>query len=404
MSVREPEAIDDLTSDYLSWIAAKILGDPSVEVAGFTVTPDPFEFPRFGEKQFYDIAFEYRGRGGAGRSNVILRVLPRMDAVMMLTGDTGHRELKAFEAGLYEMMPATFHVPYVHVIHRPERDQYWAFVEDVRPQMAALGMHAVLPDQTIRTILSHLAAFHAAFWERHDVLSQPWLMRLTQPVDYFYRCVVDVLDGMKGPAESSVYIVEKWPWFPEGVVNLMASLDPETRRSIERLYREPGRLLEKLEPLPRTLCHYDFDPRNLGMSEGPGGPRTVVIDWEILGEGLSASDVGRFLNHQQPPNVEELVDHYLDELEQSLGRSIDREQWLWGSELVGIALWQIVGVSSSGSWSAPRLHPCRTASGPPCASASSRTSPTSKGLSASTGWARASAAYSPNGRGRPVPG
>ncbi len=71
MSVREPEAIDDLTSDYLSWIAAKILGDPSVEVAGFTVTPDPFEFPRFGEKQFYDIAFEYRGRGGySARSQI----------------------------------------------------------------------------------------------------------------------------------------------------------------------------------------------------------------------------------------------------------------------------------------------------------------------------------------------
>jgi hypothetical protein len=69
-----------------------------------------------------------------------------------------------------------------------------------------------------------------------------------------------------------------------------------------------------------------------------------VIDWEIVGEGLSSADVVRFLAYQQPPNAEELVGHYLDELERHLGRSIDREEWLYGSELVTIAIWQIVGV------------------------------------------------------------
>jgi len=63
-----------------------------------------------------------------------------------------------------------------------------------------------------------------------------------------------------------------------------------------------------------------------------------------VGEGLSSADVGRFLAYQQPSNAEELVGHYLDELERNLGRPIDREAWLYGSELVSIALWQIVGV------------------------------------------------------------
>ena len=341
---RVPRSVDELTTEYLSTVAAKLLADPAATVSSFSVTPDPFEFPRFGEKEFYEIAFEYSGRDGSGRSTLILRVLPKMDAVMMLTGDTEHRELKAFETGLYKLVPHTFHVPYVHVEFHPEHGQYWAFVEDVRPEMAALGMHAVLPDKTIRVILSHLAAFHAAFWERHDILRQPWLMRLEQPVDYFYRCVVDVLDGMKSPAESSAYIAGKWPWLNEGVINLMDSLGPETRRAIEGLYRQPERLLGKIRHLPRTLCHYDFDNRNLGLRETPEGPRTVVIDWEIVGEGLSSADVGRFLAYQQPANAEELVGHYLDELERSLGRPIDRDAWLQGSELVTIALWQIVGV------------------------------------------------------------
>lgn len=349
----EPFSLEDLTEEYLSGLARKTLGDPGVSVTSFTLTPDPFEFPRFGDKSFYSIDFDYRGSQGDGRSSMILRVMPEMDAVMMLTGDTQHRELKAFAAGLFEQVPETFYVPYVHVIDRPERGQYWAFVEDVRPEMEALGMHAQLPDEMIRTILSHLAAFHAAFWERKDVLSHPWLMSLRQPVDYFYRCVVDCMDGMRNAADSSAYIVGKWPWFPEGVVNLLDSLEPGTKRSIERLYREPDRLIEKVDPLPRTLCHYDFDNRNLGLRQTEDGLRTVVIDWEIVGEGLSSADVVRFMAYQQSLNAEELVGHYLDELERHLGRPVDREEWLAGMELVTIAIWQIVGVLFGVMVSAP---------------------------------------------------
>jgi len=341
---KTPRTVDDLTAEYLSMVAAKLLGEPAVTVTGFTVTPEPFEFPRFGDKQFFEIAFDFSARKDSGRSTIILRVLPPMDAVMMLTGDTQHRELKAFQTGLFDQMPDTFHIPYVHIEFEPVFDQYWAFVEDVRPEMERLGMHAVVPDQTLRTILSHLAAFHAAFWERDEILRLPWLMRLEQPVDYFYRCVVDILDGMKAPAKSSEYIVGKWPWLQEGVPTLMDSLPAQTRRVIERLYREPERLLEKVRPLPRTLCHHDFDIRNLGFRDTPEGPKTVVIDWEIVGEGLASFDVGRFLAYQQAADAEELVEHYLDELARHMGRAIDREQWLYGSELVTIAFWQIVGV------------------------------------------------------------
>jgi hypothetical protein len=343
-AIATPRRVDELSPEYLSSIAAKLTGDPDVEVRRFSLTPDPFEFPRFGEKEFYLLSLDHEGPTGPGQSTVILRVLPRMDAVMMLTGDTDHRELKAFQTGLYKQMPGTFHVPYVHVEVSPEHEQYWAFVEDVRPEMEALGMHAVIPDATLRVILSHLAAFHATFWERKEVLDQPWLMRLESPVDYFYRAVVDIVEGMKAPAESSAYLVEKWPWLQEGVPRLLDSLPKETRRIVEKLYREPERLLEKVQPLPRTLCHYDFDNRNLGFRRRPEGDQTVVIDWEIVGEGLSSADVVRFLTYQQPPNAEELVGHYLDELERHLDRRIDREEWLYGSELVTIAIWQIIGV------------------------------------------------------------
>jgi hypothetical protein len=352
MAREDPASVEELTPEYLSPIASRALGK-ELQVGSFRLTRDPFEFPRFGEKYFYEIEFDYEAAGGPGRGTLILRILPEMDAVMMLTGDTQHRELKAFEHGLYDEAPKTFHIPYLHVVDRPDRGQYWAFVEDVRPEMAALGMHAALPDETLRLILSHLAAFHARFWEQREFTSLPWLMSLRQPVDYFYRCVVDILDDMRSPAESSRFITEKWPWFAEGVRNLLGSLEPPMRRAVEALYREPERLLEKVDPLPRTICHYDFDNRNLGLRQGPDGPQTVVIDWEIVGEGLSSADVVRFLSYQQPPNAEELVAHYLDELERYLGRPINREEWLYGMELVTIAVWQIVGVLFGVMVSAP---------------------------------------------------
>jgi hypothetical protein len=344
MAAKEPAGIEEINEEYLSEVAGKMLGDPSVEVTSFELVHDPFEFPRFGEKEFYDIPFRYHGTSGDGQSSLILRVMPEMDAVMMLTGDTEHRELKAFKCGLLAQIPATFDIPYVDVILRPERRQYWAWLRNVRPQMEALGMHAKVPDDVVRTILSHLAAFHATFWGRHDVIDEPWLMSLRRPVDYFYRCIVDIMDGMKSPSESTLYVTERWPWLAEGAVNLMNELPRNLGRTVEKLYRDPEPLLQEVEEMPMTLCHYDFDNRNLGIEKGPHGLRTVVIDWEILGRGISGSDVVRFLVYQQPDDVEAMITYYLDELERCLGDRIDRAQWRRGYDLATVAEFQIRGV------------------------------------------------------------
>jgi hypothetical protein len=351
MKVREPARVEDISEEFLSVLVQRMLGDPTAQVTGFELQYDPFEFPRFGEKEFYAIPLRYRSRGSEGQSSVILRIMPEMDAVMMLTGDTEHRELKAFQSGLLDQLPEAFRHPYIYVIDRP--GQHWAFLEDVRPQMEALGMHAKCSDADVRTILSGLAAFHAKFWERADVYDHPWLFSLRRGVDYFYRTVVDILDGMRNAAESSVYVTERWPWLAEGVVNLMDSLSADTREAIEGAYRHPEALLSQIEPMPMTLCHYDFDNRNLGIEDGPHGRRTVVIDWEILGKGVSASDVVRFMMYHQPEDFEGTVSYYLDELEAGLGRPVDRGEWRRAYEIGSVAEWQIRGVLFGVMVSAP---------------------------------------------------
>jgi len=348
-----PQRVEDLGPEYLSHVLGRLLGTDDVQVRGFSLEEEPFQFPRFGDKRFYRIRMSYEGPQGEGEASVVLRVLPSWDPVMALTGDTEHRELKGFLHGIYRQLPPVIHAPYIDVIYAPEREQFWAFMEDVEEDMARLGMTRALDDQTLRTILSHLAAFHAAFWERQEVLGLPWFMRLERPVDYFYRCMADIMDGMREAAPVSRYIVGRWPWLAEGAMALLESLPARSRRWVGALYREPWRLLDRVRGLPRTLCHYDFDNRNLGLRETPLGPVTVVIDWEVMGEGLSAVDVGRLLAYQNLPDPVPYVLHYLDELERHLGRPIDRAQWAYSFDLASIALWQIVGVLWAAMVNAP---------------------------------------------------
>ena len=339
-----PRTIEQLTPEYLTTAARRLLGDQTARVTSFHMgKSEPFEYPKFGNKSFDVIEFDYESDSGRGRSRMILRRRAPRDAVSTLIGDEHHRELLAFKTGLFEQLPSTFHVPYLDVIHNDEHGQYWAFLEDVSEDMQRLGIVDALPDETIKTILSHLATFHARFWERWEILDQPWLMSLRTPVDSWYKLIVEVIDHVAPASESTEYILSQWPWLAEGIMNLLDALQPDTRELVERLFREPERLLQAIEGMPITLCHYDFDNRNLGMRDGPAGPQTVVIDWEIVGRGLSSADVGRFLAYQNPPNMPELLEHYLGELERELGRSIDREQWYKGFEIVSVAIWQIVG-------------------------------------------------------------
>ena len=339
-----PRRIEDITPKFLTAAAQRLLCDDSARVTALRIgASEPFEYPKFGNKRFDVIEFDYTGQHGAGSSRMILRRLPDRDAVSTLIGDFDHRELRAFTTGLLDQMPTTFHHPYLDVVLDEEHGQFWALLEDVTADMERVGIVDALPDEKLRLILSHLAEFHARFWECHEILDQPWLMSLRAPVDSWYKLVVEVIDEVAEPSEPTRFIVSEWPWVADGIRRLLGTLEPGTRTLIEGLFRDPDRLIREVEGMPITLCHYDFDNRNLGLRDGPDGPQTTVIDWEIIGRGLSSSDVGRFLQYQQPPNMEELIEYYVDELERHLGAPIDRAEWYRGYELVAVALWQIVG-------------------------------------------------------------
>lgn len=344
-TVITPRTIEDITPEFLTPAARRLLGDESARVTAVRIgASEPFEYPKFGNKSFDILEFDYEGASGSGSSSMILRRRAPRDAVSTLIGDLHHRELLAFKHGLLDEMPKTFHHPYLDVVHDEEHGQFWALLEDVSADMANIGIVDACPDEQIRTVLSDLAAFHAHFWEREDVLSLPWLMSLRTPVDYWYKLIIEVVDEVQSPSEATAYIISQWPWLPGGIRALLDALEPSTRELVINLFRDPERLIREVEGLPLTLCHYDFDNRNIGMRYGPDGPRTTVIDWEIVGVGpFGVADVGRFLQYQQPANMAELLEFYISELERNLGHGIDRAAWYKAYEIVTVAIWQIVG-------------------------------------------------------------
>jgi thiamine kinase-like enzyme len=106
----------------------------------------------------------------------------------------------------------------------------------------------------------------------------------------------------------------------------------------------------RLERLPRTLIHNDFNPRNLAFRrsrrsrrsrrEEAGGLRLCAYDWELACLGLPQRDLAELLCFVLPPSAAaESAPYYLElhrqALQQSSGRTIDRDQWRDG---FGIAL------------------------------------------------------------------
>jgi hypothetical protein len=59
----------------------------------------------------------------------------------------------------------------------------------------------------------------------------------------------------------------------------------------------------RLEAMPRTLIHNDFNPRNLGLRCGPAGPRLCVYDWELATLHVPQHDAAELLAFVLSPDV-----------------------------------------------------------------------------------------------------
>lgn len=94
----------------------------------------------------------------------------------------------------------------------------------------------------------------------------------------------------------------------------------------------------KLDSLPHTLIHNDFNPRNVAFRRNGDDLNLIAYDWELATWQVPQHDLAELLSFVLPctANVND-VDRYVERhrvaLERATGKSIDKEQWHLGYAL-----------------------------------------------------------------------
>lgn len=94
----------------------------------------------------------------------------------------------------------------------------------------------------------------------------------------------------------------------------------------------------KIDALPHTVIHNDFNPRNIGFRRTDAGLNLIAYDWELASWHLPQHDVAELLTFVlNERSTQEEVDEYLEyhrlAMEKHTGRSLDRDQWYYGYHL-----------------------------------------------------------------------
>ena len=180
------------------------------------------------------------------------------------------RETLAYRLGLLDRLPASIRAPRCFAALEPPGAS-WLFLEEIHD--AAPGRWSAT--QHARAA-RHLGQLNGAFVGR--VPHQRWLNRR------FLSRVAEGRDQWLPFLRATS--VRRHPLFRRAFPR---SPEPD----VTRLYRDAGPLLDALDALPQTLCHFDAYRSNLFASHDPR--TTIAIDWSFIGAGAVGTDLGQLV-------------------------------------------------------------------------------------------------------------
>ncbi len=247
----------------------------------------------------------------------VLKLLDQdADWTLRAAGVPGSATVALWRRGVLDDLPDCFNQPVVAVAH-----------DAGRPALSALLMHDVgehlvpATDDPITTdqqdlLLDHMAALHAAFWGESP--------SIVTPTDRYLE-----LSPRMAAAEAALgsdhlvprLVAQGWP--------LLEQVAPALARVVVPLVHGPAPLVDALAATPSTFVHGNWKLDNLGIDDRR---RTVLLDWELPGEGAPLSDLAWYLaiNCRRLPTTKEgAVETYRAALER---RGIDTGPW-WERQL-----------------------------------------------------------------------
>lgn len=209
--------------------------------------------------------------GGNKRWSMILKVLGRRRGVGSedpVAWDYWQREILAYRSGVLEALPGLAAPRCYGIIEYPG-DEYWIWLEDI-------GDVAKSRDWSVSDYAAagrSFGLFNGAYLEAGSLPDRSWFsLGRTRSWLEMARPTLETLDTYLRNAKRPHWLSAR-----------------QAARVLD-LYAKRERLLEKLDLLPRTLCHHDAFRRNL-FPPRKGDDRTIAIDWQVIGTGAIGEEL-----------------------------------------------------------------------------------------------------------------
>ena len=284
--IRRPEAID------AAWLTTA-LQSAGVDAVVSAFEAKPVGTGQIGDSVRFKLAYE---RGGDIAPASLVGKFPSSDPNSFAMGVAGNNYLR--EVRFYQRLASTALIatPRWYVADVDEAtSEFILLMEDLAPAEQGDQLQGVTLDQA-RLAIDEAAKLHASHHGDASLEDVPWVLgsqrgkpSLLQP---------DVLMGIWRTYE------EQFGW-------------RVTPRALEIGRRLAERITTFLT-LPhglRCLTHFDYRPDNMMFATPAGGRPVTILDWQSVGLGAGAMDVGYFLAGALEPDLrraheDELLERY----------------------------------------------------------------------------------------------
>jgi hypothetical protein len=269
-----PKLASDITADWLS---------AALREGGHDLPPIvSMEISRIGEgvgvlSEIYRLKLSY-ANGAAGPSSLVVKIPPPVQPIRDLAASYGFYEREViFYRDLAPRVPMRSAACYAAAFD-PATQDFVLLLEDICNARPGDQVSGLTLDQ-VKASVDALAAFHAAWWGR------PELKDLEGVVQPFGVPPYSDFSARHGGAWASFH-----PFLKD-------KISPRMMRVGERMASELDRVIDEAMDGPRTLCHGDFRADNLMFeTAGDGKVGLIVLDWQILMQGVGAFDLGYMMS------------------------------------------------------------------------------------------------------------
>ncbi|HEY1011707.1 MAG TPA: hypothetical protein VGE07_03320, partial [Herpetosiphonaceae bacterium] len=181
------------------------------------------------------------------------------------------RESLVYASDLLDELAPGLAAPRCFRIMSPNQQSRWLWLEDIGGTPAPAW-----PLERYGLAARHFGRWQGSYLAGRTLPELPWLSKGWQRARL----------GLETPDFAALRGAWKHPlvkrWFPRALA-----------KALPRIWAGRGALLDALDRLPRTLCHFDVWPPNLiARRTARGGDETVALDWSYLGYGAAGLDAG----------------------------------------------------------------------------------------------------------------